>query len=321
MAMSTSSDENLKQLRDALDGTGMHLQWPSVSLRDFWTHVKELNQLVRTLSPVPSEERKKIRSELDALCQKARGIQESLDNDSRVKRELVESKIAEARVRTRGDASDLRKARELLNEALEWMKNGWSGFNWTTQLTSFSPGKMNRQDHDTCWKQWQEVNEAIGWKHRELADSNYARFRSDALEASGNAETDPKLAKEQVKAIRQKMTGTFMSREQFDDIRRILDSVWDRATHTNRRRREEWRERKLGHIARKRELIEQSEDLISRLEGQIEDCREREANARSEEFAAKVRSWIEEKYEIIRSKHRFIEELKQQIREIEEQLD
>lgn len=318
--MGKGSDENAKQLRDALNVAGAHLQWPSVSLRDFWAQVREVNQLVRTLLPVSSEERKKIRSEIDVLCQKARSIQESLDNDSRIKREVVGSKIAEARVRAGGDASDLTKARELLSEALEWMKNGWSGFNVTTQLTSFSSGKMNRQDHDTCWKQWQEVNEAIGWKYRELRDSNYARLRSDAFEASGNAETDPKLAKEQVKAIRQKMAGTFMSKEQFDDIRHILDDVWGRSTQTNRLRREEWRERRLGQIARKRELIERSDVLIARIEGQIEACREMEANARTEDFAAEVRGWIEEKYEIIESKRRFIEELNDQIREIERQL-
>lgn len=288
--MGTSSNENVKQLRDALDAAGMHLQWPSVSLRDFWAHVKEANHLVRTLSPVPSVERNKMRTELDALCQKARNLQKSFDNDSRIKRELVESKMAEARIRAKGDASDLRKARELLNEALEWMKNGWSGFNATTQLTSLTSGKMNRQDHDLCWKQWQEVNEAIRWKYLELRDSNYGRFRSDASEASANAETDPKLAKEQVKAIQRKMAGTFMSKEQFDEIRGILDNVWNRANHTNRRA---WRERGLGYIAKKRDLIEQAEDLVTRLEGQIENCREMEANARTEDYAETVRGWVE----------------------------
>ncbi len=316
--MSTSSDENIKQLRDALDSAATRLQWPSVSLRDFWRHVKELNQLLKTLSPLPSHERRDIRSDLDALCQKAKDIRESLDNDSRIKREVVESKIADALMYTKGDASDLRKARELLREALRWMKNGWTEFNVPTQLTTFSSGKMTRQDHDTCWKQWQEVNDAIGWKYRELRDSNYDRFRSEAFEASGNAETDPNLAKAQVKAIQKKMAGTFMSKEQFDEIRNILDSVWGRATQTNKRKSEDW---KLGKIARKRELIEQGEELIERLEGQIDDCREMEANARSEEFASEVRGWIEQKQDIIESKQRFIEELRGQIREIEEQMD
>jgi hypothetical protein len=315
--MGKSSDENLKRLRDALDAARMHLQWPSVSLKHFWARVREVNDLIKTLRPVPTDERNKTRSELDAMCQRARDLRKSLDDESRIKRELVESKIAEARLRTKGDASDLRKARELQNEALEWMKNGWSGFNATTQLTSFSSGKMNRQDHDLCWKQWQEVNDAINWKYHQLRDLNHDMFRREAFEASANAETDPKLAKEQVKAIQRKMPGTFMSKEQFDDIRSILDDVWNRANRTNRRA---WSERKLGQIARKRELIERAEDLVARLEAQIENCREMEANARTEDHAEMVRGWIEEKYEIIESKHRFIEDLKQQIREIEGQL-
>lgn len=264
-------------------------------------------------------ERKSIRSKVDALCQKAKSIQESQDNDSRVKREVVESKISEARRRAAGDAADLRKARELLNEGLEWMKNGWEGFNWTTQLTSLSAGKMNRRDHDECWKQWREVNEAVRDRYRELRDLNYDSFRSEALEASGNAETDPKLAKEQVKAIQQRMRGAVMSKEQFNDVRHILENVWSRATDATKKRHQEWRERKLGQVPRKRELIERSEDLISRLEAQIEDCRQMEANARTDEYAEMVRGWIEEKYEIIESKRRFIEELERQIEEIEEQ--
>jgi hypothetical protein len=313
-------EENVNQLRKALHAAEAHLQWPSVNLREFWTSVKGLNELLKVLTPVPSAERKSVRSELDGLCQKARNIRESQDNDSRIKREMVESKIADARVHAKGDAADLRKAKELLNEALEWMKNGWSGFNWTTQLTSFSPGKMNRMDHDECWKQWREVNDAIRWKYRELSDSNYDRFRGESMEASGNVETDPKLAKEQVKATQRRMRGAIMSKEQFEDIRRMLDDSWSRATDTTKRRHEEWRERKLGHIAKKRELIEQSEDLIARLEGQIEECREMEANARTDEHAERVRGWIQEKHEIIESKRRFIEELERQIHEISEQL-
>jgi len=321
--MGKDTEENVQQLRSALHAAEAHLQWPSVNLREFWTSVKELNELLKARTPVPGAERKSIRSGLDALCQKAKNIRESQDNDSRIKREMVESKIAEARVRAGGDASDLRKAMELLNEALEWMKNGWEGFNLITQLTSLSSGKMNRWDHDECWKQWREVNDAIRWKFQELRDSNYDQFRSEAIEASGNAETNPKLAKQQVKAVvmvQQKMRGAIMSREQFADIRRILDDVWSRATDTTQKRHEEWRERKLGHIAKKRDLIERSEDLIARLEAQIEDCQEMEASARTDEHAERVRGWIEEKYEIIESKRRFIEELEEQIREIEEQL-
>jgi uncharacterized coiled-coil DUF342 family protein len=318
--MGKGIDENVKQLRNALSTAEADIQWPSENLRKFWAGVKELNELLRVLTPVPSAERASIRSQLDALCEKARKIRESQDNDSRVKRELVESKIAEAQVRTKGDASDLRKARELLNEALEWMKNGWSGFNWTTQLTSLSPGKMNRKDHDECWIQWREVNDAIRWKYCELGDSNWERFRGEALEASANAETDPKLAKEQVRATQKRMRGVIMSKEQFEDVRRVLDDVWGRATDAAKGHHEEWRERKLGHIAKKRELIEQSEELITRLEAQIEDCRDMEANARTDEHAERVRGWIEEKCDIIESKRRFIEELEQQIRAIEEQL-
>jgi hypothetical protein len=314
--MQKDIEGNLKELQSALSVAASHLEWPSVNLREFWACVKGLNELLKTLMPVPSAERKSIRTKLDELCQKAKQIRESQDNDSRVKRELVESKISDALARTRGDADDLRRARELLNEALAWMKNGWEGFNCTTQLFSFSPGKMNRQDHDRCWKQWQEVHDAIHSKHRELCDCNWDRFRSEAREASGNAETNPRLAKEQVKATQRRMRGAIMSKEQFEDINQMLDEVWSRATSSTKRRSDEWRERK---IATKRAFIEQKEELITRLEAQIDDCQEMEASAKTEEHAERIRGWIEEKYKIIESLRRFVEELERQIREIEAQ--
>jgi len=319
--MRSESEENLAKLQESLDEAERCLSWPSIRLRDFWHQVKELNQMIRILSPVPPNERARIRAKVNDLCEEAKRIREGQDNDSRIKRECVESKIEEARVYTKGDADDLRKAHELLNEALRWMKDGWSEFNLTTQLLTISSGKMNHADHETCWKKWQEVKEEVRWKRQELAESSFDGLRSDAMEASGNAETNPRLAKDQVKSIQAKMSGTFMSKEQFGEIRHILDSVWHRATQANQHRREDWRERQLGRVAQKRTLIEQKEALIERLEEQIEKCREQEESARTEEFAERVRGWIEEKQGIIHSAQQFIDKLEQEIREIEERLE
>jgi len=104
--------------------------------------------------------------------------------------------------------------------------------------TAFSPGKMNQRDHEACWKQWREANEAVHWKYRALGYSNWQRFRSEALEASGNVETRPRLARDQVKVTQQRMRGALMSNEQFEDIRRMLDDVWSRATDSSTGRHE-----------------------------------------------------------------------------------
>ena len=115
--MGKGIEENIKQLRSALEMAEANLHWPSGNLRKFWAEVREPNEMLRILTPVPSAERKRIRWELDGLCDKARKIGESWDSNSRATRELVKSKVAKARVRTKGGATDLRKAKELLSGA------------------------------------------------------------------------------------------------------------------------------------------------------------------------------------------------------------
>lgn len=324
--MAPDFSKNADQIRDALDAARRHIDEYCVdfSPRAFWANVRAINELLKTPSPLPFSARHAARSELNELCEKAKAIRDRQDNDSRIKREMVEGKIADAARYTHGCEVELRTARGLLNEALEWMKNGWSGFNGPTQLTSFSSGKMNRQDHDTCWKLWQEANEAIRTRYNDLGVSNYDWLLAEATEASRYAETEPARAKEQVKSIQGKMRGRTMAPECFQEIHRILDSIWERANDTGRRKheewerkQEEWREHTRGRIARKRELIEEGEALISRLEDQIDHCRDLEANARTDGYAEQVRGWIEEKTEIIESKRRFIQELEDQLLELE----
>lgn len=328
--MAPNSSTNVQHIRDALDSARRRIDEFCVdfSLREFWANVRAVNELLKTLSPLPSSARHAFRSELNELCEKAKTIRGRQDDDSRIKREMVEGKIADAARYVHGGCEvELRTARGLLNEALEWMKNGWSGFNISTQLTSFSSGKMNRQDHDTCWKLWQEANEAIRSRYFDLSVSNYDWLHAEAMEASGYAESEPARAKEQVKSIQRKMRGRTMAPECFQEIHRILDRIWERANDTGRRKheewerkQEEWRERARGRIARKRELIEEGEALISRLEDQIDHCRDLEANARTHEYAEQVRGWIEEKTEIIESKRRFIQEVEDQLRDLEGKL-
>lgn len=71
-----------------------------------------------------------------------------------------------------------------------------------------------------------------------MGDFNRQRFGSEALEASGNARTDPELAQEQVRSTQRRVRGIIMSKEQFEGIRRILDGVRSRATDAAKGRHE-----------------------------------------------------------------------------------
>lgn len=328
MALKSGSlvETNGAKLQSELEDLQSRLRGSTPNYREFWAHVKEINQLFKTVKPIAPATRHRLWADLGTICQEAKRLQED-ENQKRKgisdqKRSLVQSKLNEAYYQVKGSHSaiDLAEARELLNKALAWMKNGWSGFTATTELFALDDGRMTKADHDACWEKWQEVNEALGHKRREIAQYHFDHFLSEAGEAITVADFEPKKAKEKVKSIQGALKGTMMSREQFDEIRRLLDRAWERATAKQQKHHEEWESRQLSHITRKQDLIEEMERQIEGLKGHVDHCRDLEAGARTDDFAQTVRGWIEEHYERIRAKRRFIEELQEQIGSIKEKM-
>jgi hypothetical protein len=295
--------------------------------REFWTHAKEISGMFKTMKPLLREDRERLWAKFNSICEEVKRTQErekvSRRIDSKQKRDLVESKIKEAYYQAKGarSSSDLSQAKSLLNEALQWMKNGWGGFNVATQLTSLSEGKLTREDRDQCWEKWKEANEVIKFRRQEFWESNYNYFRSKASDALNMAHYDnPREVKSKVKDVQREIKGTQMSKPQFQKIHELLDDAWQKANsrleeayREGQRKHKEWHDRMEDHIERWRELIQKNEDVISRIEEQIDRCQDMERDARSPEFANTVRGWIEEKY-------RKISDIRETNRELEEKI-
>jgi ABC-type transporter Mla subunit MlaD len=102
--------------------------------REFWSCVKSVSQLFKELKPTVREERESLWQRFGELCARAKQDQgrerDQRQNVSRQKRQLVLSKIDEAYHQAHGAKSgqDLRVADDLLQQALGWMKDGFSGF-------------------------------------------------------------------------------------------------------------------------------------------------------------------------------------------------
>ena len=327
----TNSDAqaHAEQIEGMIETLRSCLHTPCANYRDFWNAVKEINVLFRTLKPMLAADRHRLWLQLGHLCEEAKEQQaesrrnwERRKSISANKRNLVESKIREAYYQAKGGSTppELAKAGELLREALEWMKNGWLGFNIPTQLTAFDDGKMTKADHDACWERWQEANRMLHDRRRDIGEYHFDHYRGEAEDAIGIAEYDPKRAKEKVKTIQQSMHGKIMTGEQFTEIRRLLDKAWGHASDKQKERQGEWEEHQEDKIQKKRDLIRHAEETIDRIEGQIDHCHDLEADARSDDYAAMVRGWIEEKYDIIAGKRRFIADLEEQIREIQSRI-
>ncbi len=298
--------------------------------REFWAHAKEISGMFKTMKPVLREDRERLWAKFSSTCEETKRTQErekeSRRAASKQKRDLVESKIKEAYYQAKGaqSSSDLSEAKSLLNKALQWMKDGWGGFNVATDLVETAlgnEGKLTREDRDQCWEKWKEVNEIIKFRRQELWELNYNHFRSKASDALNTAHYgDPREAKSKVKDVQREMKGTQMSKPQFQEIHDLLDDAWQKATsrlqeayREGQRKHEEWLDRIQGHIERWSDLIQKNEDIISRIEEQIDRCQDMERDARSPEFADTVRGWIEEKY-------RKISDIRETNRELEEKI-
>jgi len=95
-------------------------------------------------------------------------------------------------------------------------------------------------------------------------------------------------------------------------------SSWKEAQELLRLRRDEYyAEVRTRQIGRWRDWVEQNENMIETLQGEIDRCEDLERDARTGEFADRVRSWIEAKSQKISDLESRNEQLETKIAETE----
>lgn len=98
-------------------------------------------------------------------------------------------------------------------------------------------------------------------------------------------------------------------------------SSWKEAKELLRLRRDEYyAEVRVRQIGRWRDWVEQNENMIETLQGEIDHCENLERDARTDEFAGRVRSWIEAKSQKISDLERRNGELESKINGVESRL-
>jgi hypothetical protein len=322
------AERNTKRLGGAVRDLAAELD--AKNYRQFWERVKNVQALFKDLKPTVREEREHLWLEFGSLCEQAKRQQErereKRASTSRNKRELVESKLNQAyhEARSSHSESELRAAEDVLELAKEWMKDGYSsGFTGTTEFFAAvlsDDGIMTKADADACWKRFKEVKETIHWHRKKFRDFNYEQFSRDASDAGSLAENSPKEAREKVQEIQRAMKGRTLEPWQFEKIRSALDDVYKSANNSSGRRRAEWERKMRASKSQTFELMEKQQNIIAKIEGEIDRCRDMLSEARSSEHQGRVQGWIDEKLDKIRDIERFIHKLEGQISDIDSRL-
>lgn len=149
--------------------------------KEFWDQVKEISSLFKELKPLTKEDRSSLWEKFHEICQATKEKQQKEYEKRRIisknKRALIEPKIREAHyyVAETRNRDDVAQARSLLKEALDWMKDGWGGFNTATQVFNLNDGKMLKEDREVCWNYWLEVNNEVNRKYNEIRESGKKR--------------------------------------------------------------------------------------------------------------------------------------------------
>ena len=108
--------------------------------------------------------------------------------------------------------------------------------------------------------------------------------------------------------------------EKVDSESGFLRLVSQKVIQERQKREKEYSKRMKGHTERWSKLIVKNEDVILRIEKDIEKCQEMKRNARSSEFADTVQKWIEEKYQKIEDIRETNRKLKEKINSVKSEI-
>ena len=330
IAQSANSQEQIRQLESEIEALrNGHRTMHSRKYAEFFAHAKEIGQLFKESHSISHGERERLWGQFRALCdcvkEEADRERESRANNSRVKKSVIEGDIREAYDWAKGakHVQDLREAESRLAAITEKMKDGWGGFTGATDLfesMAGNDGRLTKEDRDFLWEKWREAKAAVRERREWLSELHFDHMRDVAGNCLSLAHGDPHAAMERIKRANVEMKQNPMNSEQYSAIRQMLDEAWEAATKAASEKQDEWRERMENHVERWTELYEKNEDVVAKLEQQIEECEEMESSAKSEDFAERVRGWIDEKMAKIRDIQSTNRELEEKIRSAKSKL-
>ncbi len=306
--------------------------------REFWDLAREISGMIKTVSPLPDNDREDLQRNFDRICRETKKKQanerETRMANSKQNRQAILEKVGEANSCAEAapdDIQTLNQAQALLSEALSWLKNDGGKSGPADESSEASPvtNDLMREDRQICWDKWREANEFVFGRRQAIWEENYDQVDPGAKVALDEAnEGDPFQALEKVKEAQKKLKETPLSKTQREDIRNILNSAWEIAIakvntirEEKKRNYEEWMERMESQLGDWTSQFQQNEETITKLQAEIEVFKEQIQSARAKEVGDKLRDQIAEKRQEIKGLERTNGQLEEKIQTIKNKLD
>lgn len=305
--------------------------------REFWAHANEIGERIKTITPLPEDDRERLQEEFQRICREVKRRQaeerDSRRAESRQKREMIERKIAEARACAEAapeDMKSLNKAQALLAEALAVLKEGSPKADpakGETALVQPEPapgpigGGLLREDRQACWDEWRQVNDFVFGKRQVIWNRDYAEVLPKVREAVAEAaEGDSFQALDKIKEVQALLKKAQLSKTQREEIRGMLNEGWEKAIgkvnavrDEKKRKYEEWLGRMEANVQRWTEELAKNKEMEAQLEAETAQIKEQIQTAKSRETTDALREQLAQNRQKIAALGRMNKQLEEKI--------
>ena len=324
------AQQNAETLENEISGLNNFTGLTGRDYQSFWGRVREINTLFKDLNPLTRDDRIRLRSQINAICQSVKESQqeqrETMERYSHERRDAIMDRINQALGYSTGDADDLRRASEILKETMAFFKKGWEGTaNFQSAFINEAfgnEGRLTKEDREECWEAYTSALDEVKNCRQALQNSDYDRASQAVSEAVWAANNDkPREAKELIKQAQQIMKDCYLHKDQRQTLRDDLDTAWDTATSHQEEKHKEWLQRQEDGIARLEEALDKAENAADRVRNNISDNESKLYGECSDNYRERVEGWISEGQDKLRDIEDSISSLNNKIADARSRLD
>ncbi|MBM4166795.1 MAG: hypothetical protein FJ218_07780 [Ignavibacteria bacterium] len=280
-------------------------------------NAKNFQQRIANASELLNEEKETLTSELSAIFEAIRKLQEQDWQVRRNKSEEVKQALTQE-ITTLGDeyeklsnldSQDMRKQLTGCENRLRKMREKFRG------------SGMVKEDHDEVWYFYQEVWEKVNERKRYESYMNREKFINDAETIRETLRTKGSTAaRDLLREVQKNRNGFFFLQDDFKKLQTLFDDIYREISGKTQQRRSDFHKYLEASIASGKGFLERAHVRADKIRNNLNHNKERMETARSEEFRDKVEKWMKEDTKDLEKILKKIEKVENEVAHYEEKL-